>query len=531
MKRNKIILVFLIVLTAASLFALSACNESGTDGGKTPTLKYPMSQLPTDLLEPQDYLKVSDSYADGYRKFEFTFDEMTAAGKEKTRLGDDLYEKGYERTASGAETVYTKDDTEIKLRQSSSSDGSSLFISIPYEYTVTNLPTSLWNAPLFDGKAFNAPKVTSDTTYTANTVVTISIDYFETTYEQRNAFDRYIELNKYDVGKSYGLLNVVIETSAEADNHYTVRYKVDRFGSETAWKQFVSSATGLDYQKNILSPVKFDVGEYDWIGAYLKLAGYEDLLAKPSGMNVSYSYRVSDNYSLTSSDYATVCEIVFSDITKSQAVSYINSLVSSQAISRWQDTLYIDGTAMPVWQDIKSNDTFTAYLRFKLILGEFAFDGTQLKVTLERISPSIDSQAVENSNNDYQITFIDYDKSEAGPYTAKGDDWVFSLWQNGAIVKIDGKPGYCASPIYDSFEMPDFSERFSAHLHSGEMLMPVGKDSVADRSVSVFETDYMRYFVDTSLNLCLKIERINDGGEDELVFAVTEFKTGKDLNA
>ena len=223
MKRNKIILVFLIVLTAASLFALSACNESGTDGGKTPTLKYPMSQLPTDLLEPQDYLKVSDSYADGYRKFEFTFDEMTAAGKEKTRLGDDLYEKGYERTASGAETVYTKGDTEIKLRQSSSSDGSSLFISIPYEYTVTNLPTSLWNAPLFDGKAFNAPKVTSDTTYTANTVVTISIDYFETTYEQRNAFDRYIELNKYDVGKSYGLLNVVIETSAEADNHYTVR--------------------------------------------------------------------------------------------------------------------------------------------------------------------------------------------------------------------------------------------------------------------------------------------------------------------
>ena len=373
--------------------------------------------------------------------------------------------------------------------------------------------------------------MTSDTTYTANTLVTISIDYFETTYEQRNAFDRYIELNKYDVGKSYGLLNVVIETSTEADNHYTVRYKVDRFGSETAWKQFVSSATGLDYQKNILSPVKFNVGEYDWIGAYLKLAGYEDLLAKPSGMNVSYSYRVSDNYSLTSSDYATVCEIVFSDITKSQAVSYINSLVSSQAISRWQDTLYIDGTAMPVWQDIKSNDTFTAYLRFKLILGEFTFDGTQLKVTLERISPSIDSQAVENSNNDYQITFIDYAKTGTSPYTAKGDDWVFSLWRNEAIVIIGGKDGYCASPIYDSFEMPDFSERFSAHRNTGEMLFFVRQDIVAGRSVSVFETDYMRYFVDTSLNLCLKIERINDGGEDELVFAVTEYKTGKDLNA
>ena len=513
------------------LFAFSACNDSSSGGERTPAPSYPMSQLPSDLLEPEGYLKVKDSYADGYRKFEFVFEDMTAAGKEKTRLGDSLSEKGYEKTVSGAETVYTKGDTEIKLRQSSSSDGSSLFISIPYEYTVTNLPTSLWNAPLFDGKAFNAPKVTSDTTYTANTLVTISIDYFETTYEQRNAFDRYIELNKYDVGKSYGLLNVVIETSAEADNHYTVRYKVDRFGSETAWKQFVSSATGLDYQKNILSPVKFDVGEYDWIGAYLKLAGYEDLLAKPSGMNVSYSYRVSDNYSLTSSDYATVCEIVFSDITKSQAVSYINSLVGSQAISKWQDTLYIDGAAMPKWQDIKSNDTFTAYLRFKLILGEFAFDGTQLKVTLERISPSIDSQAVENSNNDYQITFIDYDKSGAYPYTAKGDDWVFSLWQNGNKVTIGGKDGYCASPIYDSFEMPDFSERFSAHRNTGEMLFFVRQDTVAGRSVSVFETDYMRYFVDTSLNLCLKIERISDGGEDELVFAVTEYKTGKDLNA
>lgn len=513
------------------LFAFSACNDSSSGGERTPAPSYPMSQLPSDLLEPEGYLKVKDSYADGYRKFEFVFEDMTAAGKEKTRLGDSLSEKGYEKTVSGAETVYTKGDTEIKLRQSSSSDGSSLFISVPYEYAVTNLPTSLWNAPLFDGKAFNAPKVTSDTTYTANTVVTISIDYFETTYEQRNAFDRYIELNKYDVGKSYGLLNVVIETSTEADNHYTVRYKVDRFGSETAWKQFVSSATGLDYQKNILSPVKFDVGEYDWIGAYLKLAGYEDLLAKPSGMNVSYSYRVSDNYSLTSSDYATVCEIVFSDITKSQAVSYINSLVGSQAISKWQDTLYIDGAAMPKWQDIKSNDTFTAYLRFKLILGEFAFDGTQLKVTLERISPSIDSQAVENSNNDYQITFIDYDKSGAHPYTAKGDDWVFSLWQYGGIVEIDGKDGYCASPIYDSFEMPDFSERFSAHRNTGEMLFFVSQDTVADRSVSVFETDYMRYFVDTSLNLCLKIERISDGGEDELVFAVTEYKTGKDLNA
>ena len=212
-------------------------------------------------------------------------------------------------------------------------------------------------------------------------------------------------------------------------------------------------------------------------------------------------------------------------------MSYINSLVGSQAISKWQDTLYIDGAAMPKWQDIKSNDTFTAYLRFKLILGEFAFDGTQLKVTLERISPSIDSQAVENSNNDYQITFIDYAKSGAYPYTAKGNDWVFTLWQNGAIVKIDGKDGYCASPIYDSFEMPDFSERFSAHRNTGEMLFFVRQDTVAGRSVSVFETDYMRYFVDTSLNLCLKIERINDGGEDELVFAVTEYKTGKDLNA
>ena len=259
------------------LFAFSACNDSSSGGERTPAPSYPMSQLPSDLLEPEGYLKVKDSYADGYRKFEFVFEDMTAAGKEKTRLGDSLSEKGYEKTVSGAETVYTKGDTEIKLRQSSSSDGSSLFISIPYEYTVTNLPTSLWNAPLFDGKAFNAPKVTSDTTYTANTLVTISIDYFETTYEQRNAFDRYIELNKYDVGKSYGLLNVVIETSAEADNHYTVRYKVDRFGSETAWKQFVSSATGLDYQKNILSPVKFNVGEYDWIGAYLKLACYRSL--------------------------------------------------------------------------------------------------------------------------------------------------------------------------------------------------------------------------------------------------------------
>lgn len=510
------------------LFAFSACNDSSSGGERTPAPSYPMSQLPSDLLEPEGYLKVKDSYADGYRKFEFVFEDMTAAGKEKTRLGDSLSEKGYEKTVSGAETVYTKGDTEIKLRQSSSSDGSSLFISIPYEYTVTNLPTSLWNAPLFDGKAFNAPKVTSDTTYTANTLVTISIDYFETTYEQRNAFDRYIELNKYDVGKSYGLLNVVIETSTEADNHYTVRYKVDRFGSETAWKQFVSSATGLDYQKNILSPVKFDVGEYDWIGAYLKLAGYEDLLAKPSGMNVSYSYRVSDNYSLTSSDYATVCEIVFSDITKLQAESYINSLVSSQAISRWQDTLYIDGTAMPVWKDIKSNDTFTAYLRFKLILGEFSFDGSTLTVTLERIAPSTDAEAMENGNNEYQISFIDCEKSGVYPYTAKGSDWVFSLWQNGAIVKIDGKDGYCASPIFDSYEMPDFSERFSAHLHSGEMLMPVGKDSVADRAVTVFETDYMRYYVDSS-NLCLKIERISDGETDEVLFMVTEFKTGSDI--
>ena len=99
MKRNKIILVFLIVLTAASLFALSACNESGTDGGKTPTLKYPMSQLPTDLLEPQDYLKVSDSYADGYRKFEFTFDEMTAAGKEKPYIRKTIRKSNSDKAA------------------------------------------------------------------------------------------------------------------------------------------------------------------------------------------------------------------------------------------------------------------------------------------------------------------------------------------------------------------------------------------------------------------------------------------------
>ena len=79
------------------LFAFSACNDSSSGGERTPAPSYPMSQLPSDLLEPEGYLKVKDSYADGYRKFEFVFEDMTAAGKERQDLATRLAKKDTKR--------------------------------------------------------------------------------------------------------------------------------------------------------------------------------------------------------------------------------------------------------------------------------------------------------------------------------------------------------------------------------------------------------------------------------------------------
>lgn len=517
--RKKLFLILIVVAVMAAI--LCACNGKGGSGDLSEP-KYPMNQLPSDLLSPNGYKSVSDSFADGYKSFCFEFGKMNAAGEQRDRLTVDLQKKNYDLTFDGASNVLKKGDVEIRIRQSVAGEESKLYVSVPYNFYLRNLPAKMFDVPTFDGKLFNMPAVESESDYDAFTSVTVSLEYFEVSEQAANAFCRFMELEGYAFGKKLSECNVKVSTSVSCDKLF-VKYLIDGFTSERDWETFVKALGKINFEKGSISPVKLKTEDYEWIGEWLEKIGYSAALEKPNGKAVKYNYVYDSNAEAT-----VGAHIEISDFSNGSAVSYCSRLVSGN----FKDANWVDNEEKIKWLDIadKSQD-FEWYGKFGLLLGKFVWknDTKTFTIDLTRLAPNINDYAFDNCKN-YKIVYTANNGSN--PFTCIGNDYYYSISQNGTAVYRSSAPVF--GDLGDIYR----SQLFNAHLTAKDLagLEVIEKSTYLNRSVTIYEAvvngELHRYTVDDLTDLTLKNEigekRSGEFVTKNILFEVSDFEIGQE---
>lgn len=515
MKKSKIYIIMIALLIVCVASVAVGCNNNTVKPESEPQSKYPMNQLPTDLLEPAGYVSVTDSFADGFKAFIFKFNDINSAGVQKTRLSADLETDGYSVTVDGAVSEFKKDEVIIRLRQSVSEDESALYVSVPYTFIVKNLPEKINDVPLFDGKLYNVPVIKSAESYDAFTNVTLTLSYFECDAAAINAYCRYIELEGFAFGKNNGNLNVKIST-VTTEETFSVQYTIDGFDSEGEWERFVKEINSINFEKGALQPVLLDASSYEWISEWLNEIGFEGALNKISGGTVTYSYSENSNFKVTDK-----CSIKISDVPLGTAISYVSNLRNNL---NWQDSLYVDNEAKEAWQVIDKTTSFDWYGKCGLLCGEFKFvpvSETRGNFFIELVCySSLLSESAKELAAGYTISF---NVGDAMPFTAQGENFSFKIAQNGTVLYQSSAPVFA-----DYNDEARYKELFNAHKFIAKEHSLVKTESVIllERACTVYETEIdgvkWRYYVDDELDLTLKKEQESISGIVTTAYKVTE---------
>ncbi len=517
--RKKLFLILIIVAVMAVI--LCACNGKG-DSGDLSEPKYPMNQLPSDLLSPNGYKSVSDSFADGYKSFCFEFGKMNAAGEQRDRLTVDLQKKNYDLTFDGASNVLKKGDVEIRIRQSVAGEESKLYVSVPYDFYLRNLPAKMIDVPTFDGKLFNMPMVESESDYDAFTSVTVSLEYFEVSEQAANAFCRFMELEGYAFGKKLSECNVKVSTSVSGDKLF-VKYLIDGFTSERDWETFVKALDKINFEKGSVTPIKLKIEDYEWVGEWLEKVGYSAAVPKPNSGRIKYNFVYSNKANKTVGAHVEI-----SNFANGSAVSYCSRLISGG----FKDAIWVDNEEKIKWLDIadKSQD-FEWYGKFGLLLGKFVWknDTKTFTIDLTRLAPNINDYAFDNCKN-YKIVYTANNGSN--PFTCIGNDYYYSISQNGTAVYRSSAPVF--GDLVDIFR----SQLFNAHLTAKNLagLEVIEKSTYINRSVTIYEAvvngELHRYTVDDLTDLTLKNEigekRSGEFVTKNILFEVSDFEIGQE---
>lgn len=513
MKKSRVFIVLAALTLLCVIIAISGCNKTGVMPNDKPATKYPMNQLPADVLEPENYSGVTDNFVDGYKVFIFKFNDINAAGEQKIRLSENFEEKNYEVSYDGAVSIYEKDGVIVKLRQSVNEKGSELYVSIPYEFIVKNLPTEISYLPLFDGKLYNSPVVTVADEYESFTNVTLTFSYFDFDLKKAYAFCRYLELEGYAFGKTDGDLNVKI-TTYSGDGRFDVSYVIDGFSSEREWDDFVATLKSINFERGGMQPLSLDVVSYEWINEWLSKVGYEGALNKISSGKITYAY--SENSLLKITDK---CAVKVEGIPLGTAISYIANLRNLS----WQDSLYVDNEEKTAWTAIDKSSSFEWYGKCGLLSGKFRYEAVSetsgnFFMDLICLAPMLNEKAKELATS-YTIRFK---ANDAPVFTAQGKDFSYSVVQNGTIIYRS------SAPVFADIQDAGRYQLFAAHILAAKEYNLAKKETVLclDRACTVYETVIdgvkWRYYVDDELDLTLKKEWENASGTTTTVFEVTE---------
>ena len=513
MKKSSVLIVLAALTLLCVFIAISGCNKTVVTPNDKPATKYPMNQLPSDVLEPDNYSGVTDNFVDGYKVFIFKFNDINAAGEQKIRLSENLIEKNYECSYDGAVSIYEKDGVIVKLRQSVDEKGSELYVSIPYEFRVKNLPIEISYLPLFDGKLYNSPVVTSADEYDAFTNVTLTFSYFDFDSESTYAFCRYLELEGYAFGKTDGDLNVKIATYS-VDGRFEVSYVIDGFSSEREWDDFVATLKSINFERGGMQPLSLDVDSYAWINEWLSKVGYEGALTKISSGKITYGY--SENSVLKITDK---CTVKVEGIPLGTAISYVTNLRNNLS---WQDSLYVDNEEKTAWTSVDKSSSFEWYGKCGLLSGKFRYEAVSetsgnFFIDLICLAPMLSEKAKELATS-YTIRFKANDAPE---FTAQGKDFSYSIVQNGVIIYRS------SAPIFADLNDEGRYQLFAAHIYIAKEYNLAKKETAnyLGRECTVYETvidgKTWRYYVDDELDLTLKKES-EESGTTTTVFEVTE---------